>query len=272
MGNTYGEKNSTIVSHTGYGIRVETDGHQVFTVQASLPRVLHGRNSMLIKTDAEMKEAVEKLDVLVRQIAIQLSAERKFSRVDLVWQFHGDIRVFILAHRATRHPEIRREPLIYPGETIAWEGKEARYSIYDKRKQMFKKQGTVIRAELQLHGAKLNRLLGNQNQRVEHLDFDLCYRAYRRFLCKFNPVPVAKCPTIASLLAYTMKSGNPEVFDIWALGKSRKQIQRVRRAIAGLRHEVFDIAWPTMLPPNMPPAPVEIEKSLSSITEEPSTQ
>lgn len=249
---------STTVNHKIHGIRVETHSNEIKTVQASLPRLLFGDNGTLIKTEAQLRESFIVLDKLLAEIAHQGSKDRYFTRVDLVWQFKQDIQKLIQSHRSCRHPEIRKDPVIYP-ESIVWRGREIVCTIYDKAKEMHLKSNQVVRVQVQFKSKKLNRSFNGSFTEVEILNFGKCYSAYRRFLCQFCPKPITAPPSsVGMLIAYGQRNGCPELFDYWAQNRCQKQIQRTRRDIALLRPVFFNFDWTTILPEFTPPTAVDI--------------
>ena len=75
---------------------------------------------------------------------------------------------------------------------------------------MFRRNGNILRVEVELHGRRLMEELGG-NERVTSLDFNSCYQAFRRLMLGFEPPPVPKASGIATLLATGLREG-------WAAG------------------------------------------------------
>ena len=134
---------------------------------------------------------------------------------------------------------------------MAFKGSEMRIAIYDKSLEQFKRNGDVVRVEVQLKGRMLKELLGG-GDRVIKLDFDTCYRAYRGILLGFVPSPITKVSGIAEFLAIGEREGwssnGIPAFELYTRGMCRRQVDRIRRGMAACRPELFKIDWSQLLP------------------------
>ncbi len=245
---------------TGYHGHGEAD--YVLYHTASLPRLLFGHNGRLIQNQAQIDAALD----LMRAKAGELgsppaTADLRFVRADLVWQFSIDPAQVVLAHRNSRHPRIRSNPIRYEDRSIVFAGRERRVSFYDKVLERFKHPGNVLRVEVQLRGQVLKDQLGDGDA-VTHLDFNACYRVYREILLGFEPSPVPQVTKIAHLLAIGEKEGwqsnGVTSFQLYTAGESARTVRRLKRQMALLRPAIFQIHWRELLPEGGPPPAVEV--------------
>jgi hypothetical protein len=243
---------------TGY--HAYGEGDAICYHRASLPRLLYGHNGKLIKDQAELDNALELLQAKGDEIGNLTHSGHHFTRVDLVWQFRGDPARFVLAHRHARHPRIHSDPVQYASRSLALEGSEMRISIYDKTLERFKRNGDVVRVEVQLRGDRLKEELGAK-KRVTKLDFSDCYRAYRRILLGFCPPAIPEVGSIGNFLAIGEREGwqaaGIPAFDLYTADLGQRQRRRLQRQMAASRPTVHQIDWAQLLPADGPPDAVE---------------
>ena len=255
------ERAGFTLEHRPTGLRAKGSGTTIEWVEASLPRLLYGHNGRLITCQHDIDRAMRMVSRLLKQVGEQLTALRYFTRVDLVWQFQGDPAAFMAAHRNCKHRSIRKEAGSFNHNSLWWHGSEMRVSMYDKVLEQTGKAGDVVRVEVQLRGKRLKKELAEDDGRVTSLDFDTCYRAYRRILLGFSPASLPKAGSMAQMLALAERhdwtANGVSAFDLWAREKSAKQISRVRKQMATLRPEVHQIDWEALLPVNSLPSVVE---------------
>lgn len=171
-------------------VRITGNQESGFIVEGSLPNFVHGTNGKLLKTAAELTDAWLQLQEWLSTIFTPPKSI-EFLRVDLCWQFVGDIKLFIASHRSIRHPQIRGLPFIKPDESL-WYGSgngSLRIRMYDKTREMTGKAGNIVRVEVVMRKKKLRMELNGNLSPVTSLDFGACYQAYRRILLQFNPLP-----------------------------------------------------------------------------------
>ena len=175
-------------THLPSGMRVHGDRLAVHWVECSLPRVLFGCNGQLIKSQIELDNALAAADAILAEVATQM-AWRDFLRADLCWQFALPPSEVIQLHANCRHPSIRRAPMNQPGEFAKWGSKSGRLRVvmYDKFMELFGRPGDTLRVEVIMLREKLRMELTGKDEPVRHLDFDACYRAFRRVLLGFTP-------------------------------------------------------------------------------------
>lgn len=143
----------------------------------SLPRLKYPHNGYLLGSQAEIDEALQRADELVGQVAAAPES-RRFSRVDLVWKFRVPIQSFLQAHRTAQHPHIRAEPVLRKWTSLSWAGSKMKVRMYDKRKELTKLAGDILRVEFQLQHEKLSRELHASRDPLKKLDWTGCYAAY----------------------------------------------------------------------------------------------
>jgi hypothetical protein len=245
------------------GLRAEGDEHEIKWIEVSLPRLLHGHNGKLIKSQAEIDKALWLLRRKLNEIGIRQSAECWFNRVDLVWQIRAEPGDFICAHKNCRHKKIRKEQGHYTGQSLYWKGSELLVRMYDKVLEMSKKPGSIVRVEAQLRGRTLKKQLSDGAGHVKHLNFEQCYQAYRNLMLGFCPAALPKASGLVDILAIAQQEGweskGVSAFDIWARSKSTKQKRRVQRELAMRRIEIYKIDWSGLLPADRLPPAVEVE-------------
>jgi hypothetical protein len=248
--------------HRPTRLRARGRDQMIEWVETSLSRLLFGHNGRLITSQKEIDQAMLRLSRLLKQVGTQRTALRYFTRVDLVWQFRGDPNAFIIAHRNCRHRSIRKDAGSFDHNSLFWKGSNMRVSMYDKAREQTGKPGDVVRVEVQLRGQRLKTALGD-GEKVTGLDLDLCYQAYRQILLGFTPPALPLIGTVAELLAlgerhHWTAHGVP-AFDLWARGKSARQVSRVRQQMAALRPEVHEIDWEALLPARSLPPIVDVD-------------
>ena len=132
-------------------------------VEASLPRVLHGHNGILIRTQKEIDDAVDRLTGLCREISPAFVWRiRSVNHVELAWHFHGAPNEWVSFYSRLKHPRIERFPIIWREEfvpacihcppcsflrqdvvsvssslnAVTWKGVKLQIRLYDKTAQM----------------------------------------------------------------------------------------------------------------------------------------
>jgi hypothetical protein len=258
-----GPTNTASYEDPATGYRAYGEAGCVKYHRASLPRLSYGHNGRLIPNQAELDAAVGLLQAKTEEIANPPRCSYYLTRVDLVWQFRCDPAAFILAHRHARHARLRCDPTRYESRSMALEGSEMRISFYDKVLERFKRNGDVLRVEVQLRGDRLKEELGN-GARVTRLVFADCYAAFRRIMLGFCLPPIERGGKIAQLLAMGERAGwqsdGIPAFDLYTGGMSGRHVRRLQKQMAAWRPMVFQIDWAQILPVDGPPAVVDVEE------------
>ena len=241
-------------------------------IQTSLPRLIFkSDNTNLIKNQDDLDEAISTLRYLMQQVLVTDSIPR-WTRIDFVWNFVGNINEYIACFKTTKHPAVRSAVRIYESESIAWLGKYTKIKIYDKIKEKTKRSDTnrtIVRAEIQKTIRKptetedlimklCNRVLGGYVP-----SFDKCYRYYRELMILLSPKDIPKLSSRSPLdfLAFLQANGltDPQgvpLVDLYLSNKSKASKYRIMRQLKGhvLRHKF--ISFHAMLPEENPPRPI----------------
>ncbi|HOW64854.1 MAG TPA: hypothetical protein PK256_06170 [Verrucomicrobiota bacterium] len=247
--------------HTPTGLRASGSEAAMHQFEVSLPRVLFGHNGRLLKSQKEIDTAMDQVREILDEIGEGPDEPPVFKRVDLVWQFKGDPKLFIAAHEKARHRRIRRDAVRFENGSLTWIGSSRSVVIYDKLLEMTRNQpGDVVRAEVRLRGCALKRMFGPEP--IRQLSFDRCYEAYRNTMLGFCPNKVPRPSNFAESLAVAQRegwqSGGVSAFDIFCGHLGQRQRRRLQKQMAQIRGETFGFDWADLLPEGHPPAPVEI--------------
>ena len=250
--------------HEPTGMRASGSDRMLDTFEVSLPRVLYGHNGRLLKSQYEINAALERVYEILGEVGDWLDELPKFSRVDLVWQFRGDPKLFIAAHKHARHKRIRRDVVTYENGSLTWKGSNQSICLYDKTLEMCRQPGDIVRMEVRLRKPLLNKV-SVQNP-LTRLDFARCYEVYRNTLLGFCPSVLPKASNIAQFLAVAerenWRSNGVSAFDIYTKSLCARQIKRLQRQIAQVRFETFHFDWTLLLPPQHAPEAVEVTEAL----------
>ena len=252
----YAQGMACLYTHQPTGVRVRARKRTVETIEACLPRVLHGSNGMLIKDDTELAAALATVDAIVSQIAGPARSPREFTRLDFAWQFRGDVRLYIAAFRHARHPFVRKETHVYSDSSLCFPGRRCRITFYDKLREQTGKSGNVVRVEVSLRREKVRDLLGKGHS-VASFRFRDAYRAFRKVLRKFHPRKIPKISTLAEVCAVAERESVP-VLDYLRLTKSARTVRRLHQQVTQAAVSHYRLNWRKRLPKFAPPAPVEI--------------
>src|ERR1700677_869519 len=244
------------------GVFVTIDRRGYVWVGASLSRFAYGNNGILIENQTALDKALNALLDWLNEGFTQ-PKEIIFTRVDLCWHFIGDILAFIASHQGCTHPQIRGQPFVRAGESMWWGTKHAkmRIKIYDKCLESARRPGSIVRVEVTLIGYRLRLELAPDRGLVNRLDFDVCYRAFRRTLLRFSPASHAKIKpgsiSIAEFVAIGEMSGWThngqsclEIFIQHYTGK--KRASEFRKKVAAAKPQYGAIRWPELLPESIP--------------------
>lgn len=256
------------------GISVGVSNGHITWVAASLPRILFGQNSTLIRNQAQLNDALAKLDSLLAQFGTIVYARQHFTRVDLVWQFKRRVARFALSMFRVNHPEIRAEVCLFrnrKGITGIWwksgaksgtggKGGPLIIRAYDKSDKGIKSPQPVLRIEVQLRGKKLTQKLGN-NAPVNRLDIRDCYQAYRNTLLGFTPNPLPAVSSKNKLLMLAADELGIPIDELIADFSCDETMRRYRiSASAAIASAKFTnlamLLPPNALPPVVQPGPM----------------
>jgi hypothetical protein len=243
------------------GIRVHGDCESANVVEGSLSRTLFGHNGKMLKTQAELDEAIAKLWRVTNEVATAPESYA-FTRIDLCFQLHTEVADFIRAHATYCYPRIRRSPLNIRGESLTWGGRNSDLlcRMYDKAREMKAPKalrGKTLRVEFQLQNQRLLREFAAFGTEIKQLSYVLCYGVARRLALQFLPRPMPKPTRLAEFLSVALRenwqSGGMSAFDLYVNSLSARQANRLRNDVAKCRVNVFAVDWNAMLPESTPP-------------------
>ena len=260
------------------GMYISGDEQSAFIVQVSLPRLHFTDNTNLIKTQDELNIAFDKMRLQMLEV-LEYEAIPRWTRLDLVWNFLGDIDEYIACFTNTKHPAVRNPVRVFKGESITWAGKYTTLQIYDKMKEKghnvrtSEYKQTIVRVELRKTIRTKKSDLGTKNDLTMALcdavtngylpNFEKCYRYYREQVVLLSPKKIPDFSTRSNLdfIAYmqanqvTDQQGN-NVVDIYLAQKSRASKYRIMRELKSrvLRHKL--ISFHQMLPEENTPEPI----------------
>ena len=259
--------------HKESGMYIKGDDFGTHIIQVSLPRMLHGENTELIKSQEELDVAWDKFRLLQRQV-MQFDQIPRWTRVDMVWNFIGSIDDYITAFQNSKHPKVRAAVRVYKGQSIQWGGKVLTIQIYDKLQEKKKVVGsgkTLVRAEIR---QKVNQ---TASERKDNPFFRICrqtiggyvptfkqgYEYYRDLMIQLSPKEIPQLASRSPLdfLAYLeannmVNAEGTSLVDIYMNGKSKSQRYRIMKELKGrvLRHKF--ISFRELLPTDRTPQPV----------------
>lgn len=278
-----------MMTHTVSGLRVWGSYFVPEFVEVSLPKFYFGRNGVLLKTDQEITAALYLLERKVREVCeipefvsvpgadqdengtftrllpvLPLDLFSRIQRIDLVWQFEGQIADWIQAYRNCKLNAVRRPVEEYKDSGLKWPGQDLQVRIYDKRKEQHNKSGNVVRVESQIRGKKLDEfeirdpkdLLGG---------FSWLWWMFKGVVLALNPKdryePGNLADLIALLEAQGIRVGNQSVFELYCTGKHRSTVSRMRNKVAEAMPKRTGInLWDLCAVPVPVDLPVEPEK------------
>jgi hypothetical protein len=249
-------KNYLSLRHLASGLVISFKENGLAWVEVSLPRLLHGHNGALIKSQKELDKAFSKLDLTLREVALIESSSKIFTRMDLVWHFPSQDRRWLeILHWAT-HPFGKIHD--YTDSSIIWGANEnQKLRIYDKQLQLNRVKGHVMRAEIQLRYKQLIKHIPVVTNEVKSLDFGELYTIYRAILNEFigpGDFPIGdKFSVFAYLETIGVKPGGRSIIEYFMLTKADSTKRTWRRKMTESRMQIYSFNWSSLLPASAPP-------------------
>lgn len=263
--------------HVESGMYIKGDEEFTHVIQVSLPRMMYGRNTELIKSQEELNVAWDKFRLLQRQV-LQVDQIPRWTRLDIVWNFLGNINDYITAFQNSKHPKVRSAVRVYKGQSIQWGGKVLTIQIYDKLQEKnlnIRNDKTLVRAELRQR-VKSSSLEKDDpfNRLCEPClggylpTFKKAYAYYRDILVQLSPkqIPELSSKGLLDFLAYLeannmTNSEGVSLVEIYMNGKSRAQKYKIMRELKGrvLRHKF--ISFRELLPVDHTPRAVGLAEA-----------
>lgn len=177
-------------------------GVQFTKIEGSIPRLVHGHNGRVLLDQYEVDRGLAAFRDLVDGLFPDGWVLRRFSRVDLAWQFPGDTADWSRVFRYARHPAVREAAKCYPDNTgLTWGKGDCMIRLYDKGEEMRHKGVQVpegpgpVRLEVQFRGSRLVERFRSDGWAAVS-DFSNLYRVYKEFfmLLQGCRVPIVKTP------------------------------------------------------------------------------
>lgn len=258
-------KKWTCLSNSENGIYIRFTPLGNATIQASLPRILHGSNCFLIKSQDEINSSVEKVLKICSSVFWEPPEIIGFPRVDLVWHFTGNFEIFKHAHWYCETKHVRKEKTIYRRGSITWPGSQIYITMYDKKYEKWRKKGNIVRLEVEVKRSKVLHFLGD-GQPITKLDYGDCYETYRSIVHSLYPPPedIPNVTKIVDVLLladeWQITVNDMSLADYYMIGKSPATICKLKRALSTQRLQKVSINWLKLLPKNSFPPVVEFSR------------
>lgn len=246
------------------GFRITGNALEATAVEVSLPRLLHGSNGALLKSEEEVREAFGKMGARMRSV-IDLGADYQpaLTRLDAAWncEIDGGVRTVIRSVENARHANVRRATVVYKGESIHWPGTNCRIRIYDKGKEVLGRESNVVRFEAQFRD-KWVRPFNEHPEGMGHA----AYAALRVAVCKLQAVEEPRFGSLAALFAYMEQDGirdsqGRDVLAIYKAGLSRSARYRIEAQIRAARVAFAKVVFADLFPVEHLPPVVEIKEA-----------
>jgi len=267
-------------------------------VRANLPKILWGHNGRLIKTEDELKVALQWLQWILTTVIIPnwpndgfipgmspMTAACHFTRIDLAWHFSMESGVFAALTRA-RHQKIRSSPSLIKGQTVHLKGTLLEIIAYDKVEQMrLRKQFKhhIHRVEFRVKNKGLSQLYTlPDGDGYSRITFDWCKYVMGK-IAEETETDIVQCagktveqyvadveadyPLIPVLERYIQTRGLCRESE----RKFRKKVQRIVRAKSELRSFADFFSgdnWPAPLEIEMPEEEAKHRRWLENYAEE----
>lgn len=248
-------------SHGLFGIYVSGREGMITHVKVSLPRMLHGDNAELLVDQEQVDAAMGNLFDVLSEIADTSSGLSHFTRVDIVWQFNEPPIPLIRAHKFCKFPRCRRPQVSHSESSSSWNYDGMRIIMYDKVLQMSKRAGDITRVEVQLSKGRLKKYLSDSVSPVQRLDFNCCYRAYRKIMTTFAPSVSVDTPrdiyeSMAILEADAAAGQRTSPMSLLLSSMNTRTANDWRRKVTAASLRRVNFQWENVLPKNEPPAAV----------------
>lgn len=283
--------------HRDSGFNATVNEGTLTKARASLPRLIHGSNGILIKTPDELLKARSAFLTCLSFLNNKAREDNfKITGLDLVLNFPLDPQELLALHRNAKHPMIHRETEEYYNapvkktwgkpphvlnslNTVRFHGTRTTIQLYDKVREVLKckahdwpEKSPCTRVEIQLRGAKhiakQLRIQGRDFVTLDQLDFRTCYLAYRRILMGFDEngaVPTFKPDTVSFLAILekhpeTWESIGMRPLDWYRSTVAKRTFRETRRQVGKLQLELGQFRWADQLPMDHLPSIVDIDQ------------
>ena len=254
------------------GLYIQGSDEVARIVQFSCPRYFfNGDNTNLIRNQDQLDQALSNIRLKMHEV-LETDAIPRWTRLDLVWNFIGNINEYIACFRSTRHPSVRKATRVFDGESISWKGRQTEIQIYDKMKEKgiyTNNNRTIVRAEIRKqipkHSDKydLTTDLCDPVMGGYYPNFDKCYKYYREQMTLLSPkeIPALSSRSPIDFLAYLQANGLTDqqgvlLVDLWLANKSKASKYRIMKQLKDsvVKHKFIN--FHALLPEDNVPHPV----------------
>lgn len=254
------------------GLYIQGSDEVARIVQFSAPRyIFAGDNTNLIRSQDQLDQALSNVRLKMQEV-LETDAIPRWTRLDLVWNFIGNINEYIACFRSTKHPLVRKPTRVYDGESISWKGRQTEIQIYDKMKEkgiVMAHNRTIVRAEIRKKIPKhtdkydLTTDLCDPVMGGYYPNFDKCYKYYRDQMILLSPkiIPDLSSRSPMDFLAYLQANGLTDqqgvlLVDHYIANKSKASKYRIMKELKNrvCRHKFIN--FHALLPEHHLPKPV----------------
>ena len=254
------------------GLYIQGSDQVARIVQFSAPRyVFNGDNTNLIRNQDQLDQALSNIRLKMHEV-LEMDTIPRWTRLDLVWNFIGNINEYIACFRSTKHPSVRKATRVFDGESISWKGRQTEIQIYDKMKEKTgtsNQTRTIVRCEIRKqipkHSDKfdLTTDLCDPVMGGYYPNFDKCYKYYREQMTLLSPknIPQLSSRSPMDFLAYLQANGLTDqqgvlLVDLWLANKSKASKYRIMKQLKDrvVRHKFIN--FHVLLPEQTTPKPV----------------
>lgn len=256
------------------GLYIQGSDEVARIVQFSCPRYVFKDNTNLIRNQDQLDQALSNIRLKMLEV-LETDVIPRWTRLDLVWNFIGNINEYIACFRSTRHPSVRKATRVFDGESISWKGRQTEIQIYDKMKEKgvtCNNNRTIVRAEIRKQIPKhtdkydLTTALCDPVMGGYYPSFDKCYKYYREQMTLLSPknIPAMSTRSPMDFLAYLQANGLTDqqgvlLVDLWLANKSKASKYRIMKQLKDrvVRHKFIN--FHALLPEENAPKPIGYE-------------
>jgi hypothetical protein len=259
--------------HKDTGVRIFVPEHGGFgSIEGSLPRIIHGKNSTVIKSEKEIQSSWATMKDMCGDFMdltpVNDGDMFNITRVDACWHVNHKPSEVLNLHRYAKHPKVRKSSVFYEGESIHFPGTERHLRIYDKGKEQKTRADKICRVELQLRTKALRKEHGLElGEHLQDPNGQMAYDILRRFCWQFQDVKYSQSPHLLGILAravaveQTWNDTGELMYSTWARSKNRATVYRMNKKITAynLDSQYSTFSWKDQLPSDYRQKTIELE-------------
>lgn len=222
-------------------------------LEVSLPKLLYGSNGKLLRA-SEVATAYDCLLDTAGSI-VENPSFSKMTRVDLAHHFQGYAWEMIPSLRGLTHRRVRRKGVEFFGSSLEWPGKDIRIRLYDKRLEVEKQHGNLMRLEFQVRGKALDGCRDGIWTPDKGFDVQGCYRAYKGLCGGFDYRPVPRLSSVVDLLVCLRENkvlvGGMDPVELFLNSKSQRTRYRYESDMKLVKLDYFEANFSAFLPDDL---------------------